>query len=371
MVAMLSNMGIAHAASNSLQLNPSQTSITNGSEVQLTVKTNTSTAIVGVQVTITYDTKYLKFLSFSDAAAPFNYIWLQGDFDNTLKTTRSNKGGSKFTGQQTVFVAKFKALANTSGTTITSSGRAYANSEVGLDGSSTKLAIATPTTPPPTTKPGGSTTGTSGSTGSGNSSTGNTANGISADGSATDSSTGSADGTNNSGDSIASNSGGVAGVLGSVKSIERHKPLLLLFIAGLLALFGVGTWLWLRRRKRLKHSTQLTEPVGDADITSPIVASTATDYSGSNWMPTQPALPASPASVLPQASAEVNTESFSPAAPQTATAIQPVSTVFEPQVVQPSVSQTSAPAAAQTAVVPENSTVAPQAAISPQSNARP
>lgn len=135
----------AHAAGNSIQLSVPSTNITTGSEFNVTVRTDTSTAISGVSVVVSFNPSQLTYLSNSDSGTAFPELWTLTPSTGNIGTTRSTTGAS-VSGSKVVITFKFKAIAGNGQATLEATAKANANNTpLSLTKGTTVLTFSAPT----------------------------------------------------------------------------------------------------------------------------------------------------------------------------------------------------------------------------------
>ena len=172
------------AGSATLSLSPSSGTYKVGDTFNVAVHEDSgSTAVNAVQANLSYSTSKLSYVSYTSSSA-YNVEAESSSSGGTLKFARASI--TPRTGDQTVVTVKFKALASTSGTSVTFASGSSVNANDGsgtniLSGSSggTYKVSSTTTSPPPASPPpasppppasGGGSTSSGGSSGSGGSS---------------------------------------------------------------------------------------------------------------------------------------------------------------------------------------------------------
>ncbi len=153
-------ISVQAAGSAALTLNPSSGSYSNGSNITVTIKENSTDQINTVQADLAYDSSKLEFISINTAVSTFDYPLSATGGGGTVSIARGVSNGGTLTGTQTVAAVTFRVLVGSGSTVISfKSSSAVVRPSDGQNvwNGSTTGGTYTLTTPPPASCPAGQT----------------------------------------------------------------------------------------------------------------------------------------------------------------------------------------------------------------------
>ena len=140
------------AATGSIYLTPTSSSIQPGSNVTVSLRINPGTPVNGVEANINFDTAKLEFVSASPANGAFSAELLQVTTGGTIQVARGVFGGGVSTDSLVVTVV-FKALASSGSSAITLTNANATALDASYTNPAAQNATVTFTTPVPTPSP--------------------------------------------------------------------------------------------------------------------------------------------------------------------------------------------------------------------------
>lgn len=146
------------AAAGILKVQPSASSVENGSTVSVAIRIAPDQPVDGVDATVTYDQSKLEYVSLSSSGSAFPIELAGTGGSGTVQVTRGILGGT-VSGDALVATVTFKALVGSGSTTVNISGNATSGGNYinpGFQNASLTL-TSPPSSPPPSSSPPSST----------------------------------------------------------------------------------------------------------------------------------------------------------------------------------------------------------------------